>query len=41
MAGMQEHQRRAQAHENDADVFDAVIGQQPLKVVFHQGVEHA
>ena len=35
MAGMQEHQRGAQAHENDADVFDAVIGQQTLEVVFH------
>ena len=39
--GVQKHQGRAQAHENDADVFDAVIGEQPLEVVFHQRVEHA
>ena len=41
MAGVQKNQRRSQPHENDADVLDAVIGQQPFQVVFHQGVKHA
>ena len=27
--------------QDNADVFDRVIGQQPFKIVFHQGVEHA
>ena len=36
-----EHQRGAEAHHDDADVFDAVIGQQPLEVVLLQRVEHA
>ena len=40
VAAVQKHQCRAQTHEDDADVFDAVIGKQTLEVVFHQRVEH-
>ena len=38
---VQKHQRCAEAHQDDADVFDAVIGQQPFQVVLHQGIQHA
>ena len=38
---MQEHQGRPQPHQDDADILDAVIRQQPLEVVLHQRVEHA
>ena len=41
MAAVQKHQRRAQAHQDDANVFDAVIRQQTLEVMFHERVEHA
>ncbi len=34
-----EHQRRAEAHENDADVLNAVIGQESLQVVLHKRVQ--
>ena len=41
MAERAEHQRRAEADQDDADVLDAVIRQQALEVVLHQRVEHA
>ena len=40
MARVQKHQPRAQADEDDADVLDTVISQQPLEVVLHQRVKH-
>ena len=36
-----ERQRQAEADEDDADVLDRVVGEQPLQVVLHQRVEHA
>ena len=36
-----EAERETQADEDDADVLDRVIGEQPLEVVLHQRVEHA
>ena len=36
-----EGERQAEADEDDADVLDRVIGEQPLEVVLHQRVEHA
>ena len=36
-----EGERQAEADEDDADVLDGVIGEQPLQVVLHQRVEHA
>ena len=41
MSERPEQQRRAEAHQNDADVLDAVVGQQPLEVVLHQRIEDA
>ena len=35
------HQRRAKTHEDDADVLNAVPGEQTLEVVLHQRVEHS
>ena len=34
-------EREAEADEDDADVLDRVIGEQPLQIVLHQRVEHA
>ena len=34
-----ENQGRAQAHENDADILDAVVRQQTFEIVLHQGVQ--
>jgi len=34
-------QAQAQAHRDDADVLDAVIGQQPLEVMLRQREQHA
>ena len=36
-----EGERQAQPDEDDADVLDRVVGEQPLQVVLHQGVEDA
>ena len=36
-----EGERETEADEDDADVLDRVIGEQPLDVVLHQGAEHA
>jgi hypothetical protein len=33
-------QRQSEADENDADVFDRVIGQEPLQIVLHQGIQN-
>ena len=41
VAGVQEHQRRANAHQDDPDILDAVIGEQALEVVLHERIEHA
>ena len=35
MVRMLKHQRRAEADQDDTDVFDAVIGQKTFEVVFH------
>ena len=36
-----EGEREAEADEDDADILNRVIGEQPLEVVLHQRVEHA
>ncbi len=36
-----EGERQAEADEDDADVLDRVVGEQPLQVVLHQRIEHA
>src|SRR4029079_17715365 len=36
-----ECERKAEANKNDADIFNRVIGEQPLQIVLHQGIEHA
>ncbi len=36
-----EHERRAEAHHDDADVFHAVIGQQAFQVMFLKRVQNA
>ena len=36
-----ERDRQAQTDEDDADVLDRVIGEQPLQIVFHQRIQHA
>ena len=36
-----ETQREAEADEDDADILDRVIGEQPLQIMLHQRVEHA
>ena len=36
-----EGEREAQADEDDADVLDRAVGEQPLEVALHQGAEHA
>ena len=41
VVGMLEHQRCAKAHQDDADVFDTVIGQQTFEIMVHQRVKHA
>src|SRR5690242_21691184 len=35
-----EGKRKSEPDENDADVFDRVIGEQPLEVVLHKRVKH-
>src|ERR1019366_10610134 len=35
------NQSRAQAHENDPDILDAVVAQEPFEIVLHQGVQDA
>ena len=35
------HQRRAEPNQDDADVLDAMVGQQALQIVFHQRIEDA
>jgi len=39
LAQRAKHQRRAEADEDDADIFDAVPCEQSLEVVLHQRVE--
>ena len=39
MARVQKHQRRAETHENDADILDAVVGKETFEIVFHQGIQ--
>ena len=34
-------EREAEADEDDADILDGVVGEQPLEVVLHQGAQHA
>ena len=36
-----EGEREAKADIDDSDIFDRVIGEQPLQIVLHQRVEHA
>src|SRR5260370_35007499 len=36
-----EDQSSTQPHENDANVLDAVVGQEPFEIVLHQGVQDA
>ena len=36
-----ERERQAEADEDDADILDGVVGEQPLEVVLHQRAEHA
>ena len=36
-----ENQSRAQAHENDPDILDAVVRQEPFEIVLHQGIQDA
>ncbi len=36
-----ENQSSAKSHENDANILDAVIGQQPFEIMFHQSVQDA
>ena len=36
-----EGEREAEADEDDADILDRVIGEQPLQIVLHQRIEHA
>src|SRR5438046_1792882 len=38
---VQKHQSRAQTHQYDSNIFDAVISQQTLEVMFHQRIKHA
>ena len=35
------HHAGAQPEQDDADVLDAVVGEQPLEVVLHQRIQHA
>ena len=41
MPGNAENQSRAQTHENDADILDAVVGQKPFEIMLHQGIQDA
>ena len=34
-----EGERQAEAHDDDADILDAVVGEQALQVVLHQRVQ--
>ena len=34
-----EGQRKAEADEDDADIFDRAVGEQALEILFHHGVE--
>ena len=36
-----EGEREAEADEDDADVLDRAVGEQPLEVALHEGAEHA
>ena len=36
-----EGERQAEADEDDPDVLDRVVGEQPLQIVLHQRIEHA
>ena len=36
-----ERKRQAEADEDDSDVLHRMIGEQPLEIVLHQGIEHA
>ena len=36
-----EREREPEADEDDPDILDRVIGEQPLEVMLHQRVEHA
>jgi len=36
-----ERQGEAETNEDDPDILDGVIGEQPLEIVLHQGIEHA
>ena len=35
------HERRPQAEIDDANVFDAVIGQQSFQIMFRDRIQHA
>ena len=39
VGGMKDH-RQAKADIDNADILDAVIGEQALEIVLHQGVQH-
>ena len=36
-----ERQREPQPDEDDADIFNGVVGKEPLEIVLHQCVQHA